>query len=386
MIELGDRLLSKKLSHEEFRSRIEKIHPEIEFLTEYTNAKTKVQCRCRICAHVWSTSPDSLNQGCGCPNCANIKKRSQKVKSHNLFIEELKNINPQIKVLEKYTNAKTKILCLCLIDGHQWYASPDNLLHGYGCPKCAGKTTTTESFKEKMHYINPDIELLGEYKTNNTKIKCLCRKHNYIFYMTPSKLSRGQGCTKCRSEKCGNARRLSYDEFSQKLSSINPNIEVVGSYVNSHTRILVKCKKCGKQWSINPNNALIRGVKCACEKVKGKPKGESIIFDFLQTHNIDFYYQYSFPDLTGINGGLLSYDFYLFDLGILIEFQGMQHEKPVDYFGGKDKFEIQQEHDKRKRDYATEHNIKLLEIWYYDINSIENILRKNIDFSDYQIA
>lgn len=43
----------------------------------------------------------------------------------------------------------------------------------------------------------------------------------------------------------------------------------------------------------------------------------------------------------------------------------MQHEKPVDFSGkGKDFaikcFNKQQEHDKRKRKYAQDHNIKLI--------------------------
>ena len=34
----------------------------------------------------------------------------------------------------------------------------------------------------------------------------------------------------------------------------------------------------------------------------------------------------------------------------------------------------QKEQDKRKREYAALHNIPLLEIWYYDIDKIDDIL------------
>lgn len=50
--------------------------------------------------------------------------------------------------------------------------------------------------------------------------------------------------------------------------------------------------------------------------------------------------------------------------------------KGIDYFDGKEQFKIQQEHDNRKRDYSKLHNIDLLEIWYYDIEKIEDIMRK----------
>lgn len=64
---------------------------------------------------------------------------------------------------------------------------------------------------------------------------------------------------------------------------------------------------------------------------------------------------------------------------MLIEFQGIQHEKPTDFKSeGKEKakenFKIQQEHDKRKREYAKSRNINLLEIWYYDLDNIDKIL------------
>ena len=41
-------------------------------------------------------------------------------------------------------------------------------------------------------------------------------------------------------------------------------------------------------------------------------------------------------------------------------------------------FKKQQEHDKRKREYAKNHEIKLLEIWYYDFDNIKEILEEHI--------
>ena len=36
-------------------------------------------------------------------------------------------------------------------------------------------------------------------------------------------------------------------------------------------------------------------------------------------------------------------------------------------------FKKQKEHDKRKREYAKEHNISLLEIWYFEIIDQDDI-------------
>ena len=79
--------------------------------------------------------------------------------------------------------------------------------------------------------------------------------------------------------------------------------------------------------------------------------------------------------MVGVNNNLLSYDFYLPDYNMLIECQGIQHEK---FTKGLHETEVdfkkQLEHDRRKKEYAKQNNINLLEIWYYDIDNIEEIL------------
>ena len=61
-------------------------------------------------------------------------------------------------------------------------------------------------------------------------------------------------------------------------------------------------------------------------------------------------------------------------MNVLCEVQGEQHQQPIEYFGGEKQFEIQKEHDKRKREYAQNNGFKFLEIWYYDFKNIEKIL------------
>lgn len=112
-------------------------------------------------------------------------------------------------------------------------------------------------------------------------------------------------------------------------------------------------------------------------------KGEKEINGYLNTYNIDHLNQKTFDNLIGIGGGLLSYDFYLPKYNLLIEYQGIQHEKPVDFDGlgmkhAKEQFKQQKEHDKRKRQYAKDNNINLLEIWYWDYDNIEKILNNKI--------
>jgi very-short-patch-repair endonuclease len=106
--------------------------------------------------------------------------------------------------------------------------------------------------------------------------------------------------------------------------------------------------------------------------------GEQAVESFLKSNNINFTTQVKFDGLLGVGSRQLSYDFYIPHFNLLIEVQGKQHERPIDYFGGEEQFVIQQEHDKRKKDYAKEHNIELLEIWYWDYKNINNIIHSRL--------
>ena len=107
--------------------------------------------------------------------------------------------------------------------------------------------------------------------------------------------------------------------------------------------------------------------------------GEYNLIIYFLNNNVNYEYQKRFEDCRGIGNKPLSYDFYLPNHNMLIECQGEQHERPIEYFGGEEQFIIQQEHDKRKREYAKDNGYRLLEISYKDYNNIDNILTKAIN-------
>lgn len=51
---------------------------------------------------------------------------------------------------------------------------------------------------------------------------------------------------------------------------------------------------------------------------------------------------------------------------------------PLIFWGGIDTFNYIKYHDTIKRTYLKDHNIKLLEIWYWDFNNIEEILKSRL--------
>ena len=70
------------------------------------------------------------------------------------------------------------------------------------------------------------------------------------------------------------------------------------------------------------------------------------------------------------------------EYNLFIEFQGKQHEAPIDYFGGESRFNTQIENDRAKKDFALQNNIELLEIWYYDYDNIEQILTEKLNINN----
>ena len=82
---------------------------------------------------------------------------------------------------------------------------------------------------------------------------------------------------------------------------------------------------------------------------------ESTIRWFLNENNINFEQYKSFKWLNR-----LSLDFYLPDYNIAIECQGMQHFKPIGYFGGQRQHDKQVKNDIIKRQLCENNNIKML--------------------------
>lgn len=233
--------------------------------------------------------------------------------------------------------------------------------------------------KERLGEISPNIELLSvEYINANTPLKCKCKVCGYEWKATWGKLGGCVGRKPSGCPNCLNCKKHTLDEVKEQCELINPNIEITSKeYVNAQTKLECRCKLCGETFFMRWKH-LKQGHGC---KSCNYSRGEAKVNLFLKNHNIDFIAQKTFDGLIGLKGGLLSYDFYLPKINICIEFQGEQHEKPMRRHGDKRDYETflkQQEHDNRKRRYCEDNDIKLIEIWYYEINDIDEILRREL--------
>ena len=91
-----------------------------------------------------------------------------------------------------------------------------------------------------------------------------------------------------------------------------------------------------------------------------KWKSEYLMFRLIKSHFNEAVFQYRCKEL-----GALSIDVYIPSIKIGFEYQGLQHYKPVDFFGGLEHFEIQRMNDIKKKEICDNSKIDLIE-WKYN--------------------
>ena len=179
-----------------------------------------------------------------------------------------------------------------------------------------GRRKTHEEFIRDFYTKNKNaenIEILGEYKGNKTKIKCKCKIDGHEWKATPHNLLNGTGCPKCS----GNIKNKTTEYFINELKEINDNIEVLGEYKDALTKIKVRCKLDGYEWETKPNNLL--NVKTGCPKCN-ESKGEKRVAKYLDSKNIEYEKQYKFDNCRSKDK--LPFDFYIPSLNIALEYDG----------------------------------------------------------------
>lgn len=131
-----------------------------------------------------------------------------------------------------------------------------------------GKQKTHEEYVAELAINNPDIEVIERYIDASTPIMHHCKKHDVYWKASPSNVRRGRGCIECKHEKYRNSSLKSHEEYVEQVRAVNPDIEVLEQYVDSHTPLLHYCKKHLVKWKAMPNN-ILHGNGCwDCGKEK----------------------------------------------------------------------------------------------------------------------
>lgn len=325
-----------------------------------------------------------VNVKCDCQNCKNPylniiwKDYIRDVKEDGKYYCQ----KCAIKLFGGENSRKTKLINS--ISFAQW--GIDNL----------GKDFLEKYWDWEKNTVDP-WEISYGYTVNKVWIKCQEKDYHESYDISCSHFVNGKRCSYCGNKKVhplDSVGKLLEDNGLLHLwSDKNKKSPYEYSY-GSGQSVYWKCPEgLHTDYKRDIHCSTARNFRCPeCQYSKGEERISKYLInkgfmkisqeDFEQLvdkdkYNKDYFIpQMKFDGLVGIKGGLLSYDFYLPKYINCIEYQGEFHDND----GGngtkymKSKFPKQLEHDRRKREYAQNNNIKLLEIWYYDFDKIEEIL------------
>lgn len=134
-------------THEQFVSEIAISNPSVEIVGIYTNAKSKIDCKCKICGYYWSAKANNIQQGQKCPDCARVNRNNKRKITQMQFIERVKTRSPYISIIGEYKDAHTRVEVFCTRCNYKWSPIAWDIIRGCGCPNCSHTST---SFMEQF--------------------------------------------------------------------------------------------------------------------------------------------------------------------------------------------------------------------------------------------
>ena len=231
---------------------------------------------------------------------------------------------------------------------------------------------------KEVRHSKPRVDLTNKQFTYLTPIeyikggkwKCKCKCGNEVIVETRN-LNRGH------TKSCGCLQKEKASLNTKDMTNFeNEGIKVISKAESdkmgyAHWNCI--CKRCGRTF-ISAGSAIRQGLVNSCGCVHSY--NEQYITKLLSDNNIEFAAQYIFPDLLGVNGGHLRFDFAIFKNGTLshlIEYNGLQHyQKPQGTWG--EQYDVLIENDKRKVQYCKDKNIELRIIKYDQQYSLEDLI------------
>lgn len=204
--------------------------------------------------------------------------------------------------------------------------------------------------------LSEGYSMLSRYEDGATPIKVVNKEGiEYTVYWNTFK--RG-----ARPERLN--RALSTDKVRKWLSTEGYSFK--GVYKNAHTNIEVVCPN-GHSWVTTYSNVKNgnRCPECNAVNVGGMSKGERITHNLLKD-NPNLFTNVRREVTIDIEGSQHRLDFVFSYSGSVyaIEYDGEQHYKPSNKFGGEDALKITKYRDRLKDKYCRENNITLIRIPY----------------------
>lgn len=186
-----------------FKIELAELNPNLIIRSRYISGSKIIRVECKTEGYMWETTPNDLLKTNGkCPECE--KRKLQSIK--NNYIRQLAEKSPNIELVGEFICASNRTKFRCNLHDYEWDTIPSYILKTGKCPKCSGSyKKTTEEFKEELRTINPDIKILEEYTGSKSLMLVRCLKCGNEWDGVPEFLLKGRGCKNCN--KSGKPKR-----------------------------------------------------------------------------------------------------------------------------------------------------------------------------------
>lgn len=269
--------------------------------------------------------------------------------------------------MPNYKDSKTYYKCICDC-GKEYIVYGYYLTTGkrHRCPDCS---LIEQGIKRRIDRIGQRfgkliiLELLYNYNnTGKTYAKCKCNCDN-IKIIAMNNLINGHtkscGCEEINSRY---TRQHFIDITGQKFGMLT--VVEKSDKKASNGSVIWECNcDCGGHTFASYTSLKYGHVlSCGC---RHRSKWEIFIHNYLKELNVDFEEEKRFPECMNIKqSDMLPFDFYIENKRIIIEYDGEHHYKPIEYWGGEEKFKITQQNDEIKNKFCEDNNIILLRLPY----------------------
>lgn len=189
-----------------------------------------------------------------------------------------------------YVNSTSKVIIICPVHGGQFEQTPASHLQGRGCKTCAFKHISDQkSFgfgdfekKAKEKHGNAYEYKADNFKDLNTEFAILCKKHKFMFTMTPKNHLAGHGCPECGREEVSRKNSLGFSAFVEKATQIHGNAynysQLKDEFINRQKAMNLFCNSC-KHFFWQNIESHLRGAKCTICDGKGVPITNNRVLD-----------------------------------------------------------------------------------------------------------
>jgi len=294
--------------------------------------------------------------------CSKNINRYRSIYGNHLKIGEIITIN--IEELEKGSNIKIEMICdkcgieksICYCDYNKYNSDKKG---EYYCNKCKAESIKLGCLKKY------GVENVFQLEETKEKSKITCNEKYGCDYSLQNKdILQKQKNT--NNKKYGvnfipQLKKYSLEGFIEKCKKVHGDLYDYSKviYQSVTEKIVIICKKHGEFNQLAEDH--LKGIGCP---ICNTSKGEQKIKEYLDSKYIMFIHQKKFDDCIYKNK--LPFDFYLLDSNICIEYDGEQHFKAVESWGGEKEFELRKIKDNIKTKYCLDNGIKLVRIKYSD--------------------